>query len=356
MYLHVSPITERRNDIQGYGVNLTKKQIPRVLINAGPKSGLKVLMNVNQSDYCGAVRKYRGAGFMVQLHDPNTLATFQFTPYISLSPGYDYTLVIEPTTWRRKTENLGRCSSSVNSRMFPGTKIHLQMDCFFDCYNVHIISMCHCLPISLTGLDYTVGNKTFDLCWGAGLQCTAQVYDLFIENGLNVLCNYCKDPCITTNYRTTLSQKRFPSYQQAYSLANDINLTRNEVGKNILMTQFYFKDVVLKIVEETQAIDGINLINSIGGKTTLFMGMSVISFGTVFLQLLLSVDALLKGIFNATVNFVIKIFDLQKQPVQKLQYYRNRVSVAIETNKSRRIKPVQRNFNGKAPTLFIRQL
>lgn len=91
----------------GYGLD-PKNYKEHKLVNAGPHNGLRILLNVNQPDYCGASRKWSGAGFKVIVHDPSVKPWFVLEPTLSFSPGFDTNVVLKPTVFDRHTENLGR--------------------------------------------------------------------------------------------------------------------------------------------------------------------------------------------------------------------------------------------------------
>lgn len=268
----------------------------RVLTNSGPRNGLKIMLNTNQSDYCGAYRKYSGAGFFLKVHDPGVLATFQLDSHISLKPGYKHSVVLEPTIWRKKTETLGRCSSFMDSPLYPGTKTYLKEDCFLQCYNRKVIDQCQCLPLNMVASGHlNITDKPLKICWGVSSSCVKTIRDLVLDIGMQKLCPQCKEQCFYREFKSLISDMKFP--QQTFlsqNLINEFTMSMEEMQKNILLVNFYFKDVVVKVIEESQAVTDLDLFMSIGGKSTLFLGMSVLSFGEVLLNIVLSLHELLR--------------------------------------------------------------
>lgn len=53
----------------GYGFDINQLHPVRHISNKGVVSGLGLLMNANQSEYCGVSGKWRGAGFLAMAHD-----------------------------------------------------------------------------------------------------------------------------------------------------------------------------------------------------------------------------------------------------------------------------------------------
>lgn len=74
------------------------------IVRSGSTSGLQLLLNLNQNEYCETARKYEGAGFQLIVHDPENIApSFTISSSINLHPGYIQTITLRPTVFIKNT-------------------------------------------------------------------------------------------------------------------------------------------------------------------------------------------------------------------------------------------------------------
>lgn len=104
----------------------TANYIDHIVNNIGPSSGLRLLLNTNQVEYCGAGKKYRGAGYAAKVHSPEIQPRIGAEKMIRLRPGFHYNIVIKPTIFKRNIEHLKRCRSQMNSILYPTTKLYFK--------------------------------------------------------------------------------------------------------------------------------------------------------------------------------------------------------------------------------------
>lgn len=267
----------------GYG--LENGTVERRVTNAGPRNGLRLLLNIGQEDYCGVGRKYFGAGYYVQIHDPKTQPALLITPSISVGPGSDYSISLRPVTFDRKTEFLGRCLRQLSLKMYPTYDNYYQMSCWADCIVERIWKKCGCFPINFGGkekfLAQSFGGKPEDIkiCSLPQGTCMKTTSDAAFAENITEICPRCKVPCLETFYKAQVSSEKFPSnhLHQSYIAQLGIANGGDSMSGNFAVVNFYFDSMTEIIIEESQAFTFKDFVTSFGWTMSLFLGSSFIT-------------------------------------------------------------------------------
>lgn len=61
--------------------------------------GLKLLLDTHQSEYCVTLMERMEAGFRLLIHGTKALSGSEVMPSTLLSPGYEYTVILQPATY-----------------------------------------------------------------------------------------------------------------------------------------------------------------------------------------------------------------------------------------------------------------
>lgn len=205
----------------GYGLNEKIYNEKNFTIDS-PLQGLQLLMNVYQNESCGSDKFRRGAGYMVQIHDPNSLKLTLNDIIYYLSPGYRFEFAIKKVQYTRKTEQFGLCSSEHDIYLFPHLQgRNVQSLCFVQCGAELVLNSCKCYPTPLFVSDkifrahakrYNLTDSEIRFCWGfEEVRCMTKWRRTMSEKSLESLCPNCKQQCVEGKYEIQITQIRlFP--------------------------------------------------------------------------------------------------------------------------------------------------
>lgn len=273
--------------ISGTGMDITNYDESMFVVGS-PVTGLGLIFNASQAEYCGNDVLKRGAGFYFQFHDKNAQASFLLEPSIYLMPGYETSIMVKPVLHKRNTENLGLCVNNIYLWMQPNAKIYRPISCYFQCFTELVIKVCRCYPPVFEQIEDTiienmvrqgVNRSWIEMCYGETVLCLKELQNqLFANASVNYFCPKCKPTCIETKYDYQMSHLRLSlnRFNKAQNLA-----VRNyvEMMKNYAVVKINFGDLIVKIIVENQAFTLKDLFIYIGGSICLFLGMS---FLTIF--------------------------------------------------------------------------
>uniref|UniRef100_A0A915HY92 Uncharacterized protein n=1 Tax=Romanomermis culicivorax TaxID=13658 RepID=A0A915HY92_ROMCU len=273
----------------GYGLDV-KNYSQRRLINAGPHNGFRILLNVNQSEYCGAGRKWSGAGFKAIVHDPGVKPWFVLEPTLSFSPGFDTNVVLKPTVFNRRTSNLGRCSDFVFLHLNPEATKYFKSACYQQCFTEYVWKQCKCFPTTAyrNQKDVYINKEKVNItkfCWGESMTCLLYAEEHFLQNNPDAACPICEEPCIDTKYEFEVSSLLFPSDHLAEMYAEELHTKVELLEDNFVVVNFHYESMNMRVIDETQAFTLLDLFTYFGGIIGLFLGMSIMSLAEVLHQI-----------------------------------------------------------------------
>lgn len=258
---------------------------------------------MSQNDYCGATRLYQGAGYIAQIHDAKNEPSFLLDPSLKFSPGYDYSVVIKPVTFKRKTQHLGLCKDFVPLTLFPEMTVYSREMCFFQCYFLTLWEQCRCLFFAFAeerkffSEMLNVPLKNVTICYGHTMnRCSANVRQNFL-NGKNQgeeVCPLCVVPCFEVLYNKQTSQSRLSTRNVLKQAMNQLDANAEYVRKNYTLINFYFEDRSNELVIVTQSFTFIDLLVYSENRFCLFFGMSALSFVEISYQLIISLQIIIE--------------------------------------------------------------
>lgn len=276
----------------GYGLNVTDYK-RRTSTTAGPGTGLKLLINVEQSDYCGIGRKWHGAGFRAYIHDSLEGASYYVDKSILIPPGYYTKVFISQTSLRRKTEDLDRCVTSVDLKLSPVKGFYSQKFCIYECGTKFVYDICHCTIFLVSSYReklaqmFNIPSDKVVVCSLQQMSCANKAYQLFVGTNFAKVCPKCKMPCTETKYEYKVSMLRFPTSSLAYNETSSMSDNKrsssssNFYSKNMAVVSFSKEDSNVIIFIEKQAYSLMDLFTYFGGIMGLFMGISFVSMGEI---------------------------------------------------------------------------
>lgn len=229
---------------------------------------------------------------------------------INLSPGYQTNIVIKPTTFDRKTEDLGRCASRVPLWLFPTKSNYLVFNCIYECLQFIVYEKCNCVVVPteyfrrMHAMKY---NKPLDQVLTCSplvsSDCTKNALMNAVKQNLFGMCSQCKTPCFETKYEYRMTSMKLNS-----NFAKLMNITtKNEsISKNYLLVRFSFESLTTLFITETRSITVTDLVMYWGGLVGLYLGMSFTSFYEIFHYILAHHLSNLKGMYKQLKLYVIR--------------------------------------------------
>lgn len=295
-------------------------------VSSGPKSGLRLLLNVTQDEYCGYFWKDGGAGFSAYIHGQTSGGVFSNGNTLSLKPGTSYNIAVKPIEYLRTTESLGFCRSTAVLKNIGLQGDYLISACKLLCYIQFIHSKCNCYPL-VVGHNVGMINRLFELnssvCKVSEVQCFSKQTENFYYEYVQDMCPDCLPQCSETLYSQTVTTEVFPSNNMMETFHKNLNGSDAKTMKsNYIVLNVFFESMSLEKVVESQEYDFNDLMVSIGSNNNLFLGMSMISlFEPIYLALLCwypSIFKTWKKYFKPSAKLLHKLYR-KKVGVQKVK-------------------------------------
>lgn len=296
-----------------------------------PNSGLKLLMNVMQEEYCGNMKIKEGAGFSFQIHDTNRNPTFLINKATRIAPGYSISVVVKRVIYRRLTEHLGLCKNFIDTPLYTNmyhshTKIYTLEICYMQCVTDFLLKLCNCYPPNLSYYHEMFVKKQRELnssksvtpCLGEDFICLKQLTSNSIDkHSINRLCPHCKEPCYETKYKIDISYSLLSKKNFRLFPTNDTQLDFDKFRKNYIFVTFSVKNSNSDLIEDYQLYTLKYLFVAIGSNICLYLGMSFVSaFEIIYLIFDLLLTSFKK--FRQR-NKVTKITPLQPKSLLQIQ-------------------------------------
>lgn len=265
----------------------------------GQSKGLKLLLNVNQQESCGYQGERPGAGFSVFVHDVQSETSFETQSSISLSPGFQYNIALQPIQYdlRNYSEWLGKCTSSEYNFLKPNSSYN-QQSCFTSCFLLMVSRTCHCLPLQPHGftaevLRYTGTSKKCSLLDFTDFICTTELYRKFYSANFYDMCPECKRKCLETKYDYKISSKKLSLPSVRKLIAETVH-TNESVLKNFILVSFHFETMSMITIKETQSVTLLNLFIYWSNIWCLFLGFTVITVPELLYYIFTTIQVLMK--------------------------------------------------------------
>lgn len=306
-----------------YGMNESEYE-PKTLTTFGPSTGLKLLLDVHQEEYCITKMERYGAGFRAFVHDTRSQSTLNLDSTMQLSPGYAYTISLTPTSFdlRNFTEWLGKCTSHVYNFLKPDLPGYNQEACFTACLAETVWRRCKCLPLdetTLTSLKKSaskyLGTPQTSLSYCHLLDdiqrnCLVDQMVNYSSKNADVLCPKCKRSCFETKYDYKITAQKLPVSTLTRSVSVEGFADKRRLEKNYLLVSFVFQDLNMIRIRELQSITPTTLYTNFGGTLGLFLGFSSVVIYEIAHHILVSLMILLTRTFKSKkeigTNFVVR--------------------------------------------------
>ena len=182
-------------------------------------------------------------------------------------------------------------SSCIDLKKYPGSELfnfikkqtrfkYRQKDCFDLCLQKLIIDICKCYDLSYPPL-----KKVTPCLNDSQLKCANDEYMKYI-NGDNLKCAniYCPLECEEVLYEYTLSSSDYPTEYAYQILKSDHhfsrvnNLTYEKFKERSIRVNIYYSKLNYLSITQIQKFQLMDLLASIGGLLSFFLGVSLLSF------------------------------------------------------------------------------
>ena len=247
-----------------YTFNGYSKMPPSKTYGTGNNQGLKLLLNINQSEYTASALLDAGAKVFIHISSEPTPIRDKG---MAVPPGRVAFIGLRKETLANEA-GVGCNAEYDNSRFnFLGNNFsYSSAACLVDCQLTAVAEHCGCNyvahSLSPSNSSYTnISNCTFsDVC------CIRAVLS-------SVLNCTCPTLCVTDFYYSSISYSSIPAdYVDEYFDYDTLSLEKNYIGVFV-----YFETDIVKTETTTFSYGFVALLSNIGGQLGLFIGISVIT-------------------------------------------------------------------------------
>ncbi|XP_067930238.1 FMRFamide-activated amiloride-sensitive sodium channel-like [Watersipora subatra] len=269
---------------------------------AGPKYGLKLILNLGVYEYLSSETDEAGARIVI--HDQNAMP-FPEAVGISAAPGHTSDIAIRKSVVKRLSEPYGNCTTSdmnsENAYAVPFAVGYTEWACLRTCYQKHLVRMCKCfdpsIPYSNKSQVFADYEPVFMPCRMAidnDQSCKHRVTTAF--NTRQLKCEFCFQQCEQIKFDAYLSTSMFPAASYMNGFIEYFNMTHpslyeviktqypnldsdpeKPITSNFLKLNIFYQDMSYSMYEQVPAYGGAQFVSDLGGTFGLWMGWSVIT-------------------------------------------------------------------------------
>lgn len=268
-------------DINGHKIPLKYLQSP------GMESGLMLEIFAGMQNASKPIFSYwENAGLKVNIF--NQSISPGFDEGLEVPIGYTTNINIRKQIILNEPRPYSICENFKSSFLVDyiksTNKIYRQKDCFELCYQMLTIEKCGCYDLYYPRLNGSrpcyLNEKEYE--------CLVSSYlDFFDRDNRENCSGQCPLECESISYETKISHSDFPSRAYAKKLLKSIKIFANENSKidynilreNVLNIKIYFEDLKYTLISEKPKILVEDLLATIGGTLSLFIGISILSLG-----------------------------------------------------------------------------
>ena len=252
-----------------YTFNSGRNERPALFANGtGPRQGLQLLLNIQQSEYIASPNG--DAGVKIAVH-PQGEPGEPSNDGVAVPPGRNAFLALrERRVMDRSSGRRDTCRESNDKEGFNFLQEEYNYSttaCLIDCFFTSITQRCRCIeayqPISNT-LRSLPDCSVSEICCVIDEYATAKTCD-------------CPTACEYTVYDVSTSYSIFPSERFGKNFSQERNLTLLQVSNNYLVVEIYFESLNVEREVTEDAYSVVALLSDIGGQLALFIGASFIS-------------------------------------------------------------------------------
>ena len=236
---------------------------PLLVKSAGERFGLRMILNISQSDYIHSINGDAGIKVSVHTRDerPDPLLNG-----ISVPPHSHASIALYPIRSTSKPE-ITRCApTDTRLSYFPGLP-YTTSGCQANEHFERSLAQCDCVDVAESS-----GSSAND--------CTVNDICCLYNTGTSTdaLNSTCLPACNEMIYSSSVSYSQYPSDVTVSRLARFQSQSTESLDDNILAINIYFGSLSTIVTSTDFTYSWSGLLADIGGQLALFVGASVISF------------------------------------------------------------------------------
>ncbi|GMT24411.1 hypothetical protein PFISCL1PPCAC_15708, partial [Pristionchus fissidentatus] len=247
---------------------------------AGPMYGLRLLLNVNQSDYMPTTE---AAGVRIVVHEQDQ-EPFPDTFGYSAPTGFISSFGLKTKVLHRLDEPYGQCSDSFRPDGYIYHEHYSPEGCYRNCFQHLVLRECGCgdprFPLP------SEDHKTCDAKSREERACLSNITNK--SGGFYHLQHDCQciQPCTENVFETAYSAAAWPSVNfkigtdcpGIFEIFNDSTACTEYYRVNTAYIEIYYEQLNFETLRETAGYTLVNLFSDFGGNIGLWIGFSVITF------------------------------------------------------------------------------
>uniref|UniRef100_A0AC34QKP1 Uncharacterized protein n=1 Tax=Panagrolaimus sp. JU765 TaxID=591449 RepID=A0AC34QKP1_9BILA len=246
---------------------------------AGPMYGLRLLLNVNQSDYMPTTE---AAGVRLVVHEQDQ-EPFPDTFGYSAPTGFVSSFGLKTKVLHRLNEPYGQCSDTFRPKGYIYAEHYSPEGCYRNCFQHMILESCGC------------GDPRFPLPTEREKPCDARnpKERSCLTNMTGVLGGFhhlqhdclCVQPCTENVFETAYSAAAWPAINfnigadcpSVLEIVNDSKACAEYYRINTAYIEIFYEQLNFETLKETAGYTLVNLFSDFGGNIGLWIGFSIIT-------------------------------------------------------------------------------
>uniref|UniRef100_A0AC35TYL5 Degenerin unc-8 n=1 Tax=Rhabditophanes sp. KR3021 TaxID=114890 RepID=A0AC35TYL5_9BILA len=317
----------------------------RTASRPGPMYGLRLLLNVDQSDYMPTTE---ASGVRLVVHEQDQ-EPFPDTFGYSAPTGFVSSFGLKTKLLQRLDTPYGQCSDTFRPEGYIYAEHYSPEGCYRNCFQHMILSNCGC-----GDPRFPLGNDTYKPC-----DARDPVQRSCLTNLTNTLGGFhhlqedchCVQPCTEYAFEAAYSAAAWPALNfnigadcpAVESITNDSSACKEYYRLHTAYIEIYYEQLNFEMLKETAGYTLVNLFSAFGGNIGLWIGFSII---TVLEVLELMCECIYYAAYKKPTRFVKN--KRRKELNSKLQFESNLLVtpqiLSVEQRKASTQDVYRRNF------------
>ncbi|KAH7729934.1 Protein UNC-8 [Aphelenchoides avenae] len=246
---------------------------------AGPMYGLRLLLNVNQSDY---LPNTEAAGVRLVIHEQDQ-EPFPDTFGYSAPTGFVSSFGLKTKVLHRLDAPYGKCSDTFRPEGYIYAEHYSPEGCYRNCFQHILLKRCGCgdprFPLP------SDKEKPCDNRNPRERQCLTN--ETSVLGGFHHLTHdcHCVQPCTENVFETAYSAAAWPALNfnigadcpAVLDITNDSQACQEYYRLNTAYIEIYYEQLNFESLKETAGYTLVNLFSDLGGNIGLWIGFSLIT-------------------------------------------------------------------------------
>ncbi|XP_033109890.1 acid-sensing ion channel 1A-like [Anneissia japonica] len=235
---------------------------PLNIVNAGSRSGLKLQIDINQTECTDATDEAAGIKMLIHPQDEHPLVT---TYGFSIAPGFLTQIALTGVYIKNLPDPY---PSNCTNKPLKYSNVYTEALCIDECKSEYVAEKCGCRHSTMLGDVPECSPEDAIKC--------AYYEDVKFFSAGDAHCD-CPIACKQMFYNKRVSSAAWPSKTKAEKMQAEHGYTAEYISENLLEVAIYFEELSFQVTEEVAAYSRLQLFSEIGGNMGLLCGMSIIT-------------------------------------------------------------------------------